>query len=160
MVVIIIARIFQGVGAGGVFALVYIILADVSRPHERGKTLSLASAIWGVASVLGPSLGGLHRDLLELAMDLFHQYSPGSGLAMGHQGLSGGNAVSTSPAKIDLAGAAVLTTAILAFLFIFLLAGRTYAWGSGPIIGLLMLSIVAAVAFGFIEKRAADPSSP
>jgi len=55
---LIVARVLQGIGAGGNFALVYIVLADVSSPENRGKTLSFASSIWGIASVLGPTLGG------------------------------------------------------------------------------------------------------
>ena len=58
MVTLIIARVIQGIAAGGVFALVYIVLADVSAPETRGRTLLLASSIWGIASVLGPTLGG------------------------------------------------------------------------------------------------------
>jgi len=58
MLQLILARALQGIGAGGNFALVYIVLADVSSPEKRGKTLSLGSFIWGLASVLGPPFGG------------------------------------------------------------------------------------------------------
>ena len=50
-------RAIQGIGAGGSFALVYVVLTDISSPESRAKTLSLGSFIWGLASVLGPSLG-------------------------------------------------------------------------------------------------------
>ncbi|MCW8799424.1 MAG: MFS transporter, partial [Desulfobacter sp.] len=52
------ARVFQGIGGGGIFALVYVVLSDISTPADRAKTLSLASLIWGVASLVGPTLGG------------------------------------------------------------------------------------------------------
>ena len=52
MTFLIIARVFQGIGAGGNFALVYIVLADISTPQERARTMSFASSIWGIASVL------------------------------------------------------------------------------------------------------------
>ena len=58
MMQLILARVLQGIGAGGNFALVYIVLADVSKPENRGKVLSLGSFIWGLASVLGPTFGG------------------------------------------------------------------------------------------------------
>jgi MFS family permease len=51
-------RAIQGIGAGGNFALVYIVLADLSEPQDRGRLMSYASFVWGLASVLGPSLGG------------------------------------------------------------------------------------------------------
>src|SRR5512139_2681543 len=50
-------RALQGIGAGGSFALVYVVLTDISSAETRGKTLSMGSFIWGLASVLGPSLG-------------------------------------------------------------------------------------------------------
>ncbi len=56
---LIFSRVIQGIGAGGNFALVYVILTDVSSPEKRGKTLGFASFVWGIASVLGPTLGGL-----------------------------------------------------------------------------------------------------
>ncbi len=58
MMQLILSRVLQGIGAGGNFALVYIVLADISSPEKRGKTLSLGSFIWGLASVLGPTFGG------------------------------------------------------------------------------------------------------
>ena len=58
MTFLIVCRVFQGIGAGGIFALVYIILADISPPGQRAKTMSFASSVWGIASVLGPTLGG------------------------------------------------------------------------------------------------------
>ena len=58
MTQLILSRVLQGIGAGGNFALVYIVLTDVSAPEKRAKTLSLASFIWGLASVLGPTFGG------------------------------------------------------------------------------------------------------
>ena len=46
MMQLILSRVLQGIGAGGNFALVYIVLADISSPEKRGKTLSLGSFIW------------------------------------------------------------------------------------------------------------------
>ena len=53
MLFLIVCRAIQGISAGGNFALVYIVLADISAPEERGKTLSLASFVWGLASSIG-----------------------------------------------------------------------------------------------------------
>jgi MFS family permease len=59
--------------------------------------------------------------------------------------------------SMDIAGVVSLSTAILAFLFAFLLGGRDFAWISVPIVGLLSLSAVSLIAFIAIEKRAHDP---
>ena len=58
MTFLIFCRIFQGIGAGGNFALVYIVLSEVALPDQRAKTLSFASTVWGISSVAGPTLGG------------------------------------------------------------------------------------------------------
>ena len=55
---LIVTRVFQGIGGGGIFALVYVVLSDVSAPEQRAKTISFASAVWGIASLIGPTLGG------------------------------------------------------------------------------------------------------
>ena len=52
------SRLVQGIGAGGVFALVYVVLSDVSDPDKRAKTLSYAGSVWGIASLIGPTIGG------------------------------------------------------------------------------------------------------
>ena len=58
MMQLIFSRVLQGIGAGGCFALVYIVLSEISSSEKRGKMMSLTSFVWGLASVLGPSLGG------------------------------------------------------------------------------------------------------
>ena len=52
-------RALQGIGAGGNFALAYIVVSEVSAPEERGRMMGLISFVWGVSSVMGPLLGGL-----------------------------------------------------------------------------------------------------
>ncbi len=89
MIQLILARVLQGLGAGGNFALVYIVLADVSSPENRGKTLSMGSFIWGLASVLGPDVWWFCCDLLLLALDIFCQCAPGSVCPAGNRHLSG-----------------------------------------------------------------------
>jgi len=76
MTFLIIFRVFQGIGAGGNFALVYIVLADISPPENRGKILSLASSIWGIASVLGPTLGGFIVTYFSWRWIFFTEVSP------------------------------------------------------------------------------------
>ncbi len=160
MVTLIGARIIQGVGAGGIFALVYIVLADVSTPETRGRTLSLASSIWGIASVLGPTLGGFIVTYFSWRWIFFINVPLGAVSLWG----IGTYLVDLRPRKetvsLDLLGVATLTTAILAFLFAFLLGGRTYAWSSPRILGLLALFAVGSALFIRVESRARDPILP
>ena len=157
MLSLIIARAFQGIGAGAIFALVYIVLADVSPPQSRGRTLSFASSVWGIASVLGPTLGGFIVSYFSWRWIFFINIPLGLVSLWG----IGAYLLDVRPKKdkvsMDFAGVASLSTAVLAFLFAFLLGGRNYAWTSLLIIGLLTLSLVCIIAFIAIEHRAKDP---
>jgi len=78
----VIARAVQGIGAGGNMALVYIVLSDVSAPEKKAKTLVLGSLVWGISSVIGPSLkfpqsgDGKHGKYLQSGV--FHPFVTGS----------------------------------------------------------------------------------
>ncbi len=157
MTALIAARVIQGIGAGGIFALVYIVLADVSLPENRGRTLSLASSTWGIASVLGPTLGGFIVTYFSWRWIFFINIPIGIACLWG----IGLHLMETRPKKgdvsLDLWGVATLTTTILAFLFLLMTGGRTYAWQSPQMIGLLLLSIVGLLAFIKVEQHARDP---
>jgi EmrB/QacA subfamily drug resistance transporter len=160
MIFLIITRVFQGIGAGGIFALVYIVLADVSSPRHRGRTMSFASSIWGIASVIGPTLGGFIVTyfswrwifFINIPLGLISIWTIGvylSELRPRREHVS-----------LDFGGVATLSTAILAFLFAFLLGGRSYSWSSPFILGLLLTSVLSLTLFVYIELRAKDPILP
>ena len=157
MTALILARVVQGVGAGGIFALVYIILSDVAIPEKRGRTLSIASSVWGIASVLGPTLGGLIVTYGSWRWVFFMN------LPLGVASLWGVGRYFTDirPKKkrisLDLQGVATLSTAILALLFALLLGGRSHAWNSPLIAGLLAVAVFGLLAFVYTEKKAPDP---
>jgi MFS family permease len=150
-------RVFQGIGGGGIFALVYIVLADISSPEKRAKNLSLASFIWGLASVLGPTFGGFVVTYFSWRW-IFFVNVPLSILSL----LGIGFYLveireKKKEAAIDFMGALTLSTGVLGLLTIFLLAGRTYYWDSPQIILLILVTIVSGIGFYFNEKRAREP---
>jgi EmrB/QacA subfamily drug resistance transporter len=157
MTLLIVARVIQGIGAGGNFALVYIVIADIAPPGNRGRTLSLASSIWGIASVLGPTLGGFIVTYFSWRW-IFYLNVP-----LGFFSLVGIAVylIEIRPKKdnveLDLAGVFTLSVTILALLTLLLLAGRTHAWHSPAIIGLAALTLAGAAGFYFAEKRAQEP---
>jgi EmrB/QacA subfamily drug resistance transporter len=160
MLMLIACRTIQGIGAGGNFALVYVVLADISPAGERGKTLSLASFIWGLASVLGPTLGGVIVAYFAWPWIFFINVPLGVLSLIGVSLYLTETRVKKKEASIDFGGAVTLTIAILALLFIFLLAGQTYAWHSPRIMALWAAAIVFGTWFIRIEGRAKHPILP
>jgi EmrB/QacA subfamily drug resistance transporter len=157
MVFLVVARVFQGIGAGGNFALVYIALADVSPPEKRGRAMSMASFIWGLASVLGPTLGGAIVTwtswrwifFLNVPLSLAALYVIARFFAETRE--------KKARVNLDLWGAFTLSTAILALLAALMLGGRLHGWMSAQVVTLMALAVVAGIGFYLAEKRAADP---
>jgi EmrB/QacA subfamily drug resistance transporter len=157
MLQLILARALQGIGAGGNFALVYIVLADVSSPEKRGKTLSLGSFIWGLASVLGPTFGGFVVTYFSWRWIFFVNVPLGVFSLLGIAVYLVEVREKKKEAAIDYWGALTLSTTILGLLTVFLLGGRSYDWISPQIMGLSMITIAAGIAFFYAEKRAREP---
>lgn len=150
-------RALQGIGAGGNFALVYIVLADISAPEERGKTLSLGSFVWGLASVLGPAMGGFIVAYFSWPWIFFINVPLGALSLVGVGLYFVETRAKKERASIDYAGALTLTATILSLLFVFLLAGQTYAWSSPQTLGLCAATLVSGAFFYAAERRARDP---
>ncbi len=154
---LIVLRTLQGFAAGGTFAVSYIVIADVSPPGKRGKMMGFISFVWGIASVLGPVLGGVIVTYLDWTW-IFYINVPTGGAAL--------LAVlvhfrefreKRAAASIDYLGAVTLSAAVLALLFAALLGGKEYTWDSPEIAGLILLGGVLGGAFVFAESRAEDP---
>ncbi|SHO50146.1 drug resistance transporter, EmrB/QacA subfamily [Desulfopila aestuarii DSM 18488] len=157
MSILISARVFQGLGAGGIFALVYIVLSEISLPGERGKTLSFASSVWGISSIIGPTLGGVIVTYVSWRW-IFFINVPLALLSLATIGRFLPSQTRTpKKVKLDIGGITCLSGFILSFLTIFIIGGRNYAWFSPQILGLGVLSVIFGVLFIAIEKRAADP---
>ena len=153
-------RTFQGVGAGGIFALCYICLADISPPHRRGKTMSLASAVWGLASVVGPTLGAAVVTYLSWRWIFYMNLPLGLASMWGIGRFLKEMRPKRGRVRFDWPGLVSMTICILALMVAFLLAGRSYDWFSRPAAGLLALFVMGAAAFYLAEKRAQDPVLP
>jgi len=154
---LIFSRVIQGIGAGGNFALVYVILTDVSSPEKRGKTLGFASFVWGIASVLGPTLGGLIVTYFSWRW-IFFMNIPLGILSLGvvYFYLT---EIREKKKKVylDFAGVITLSISILSFLTIFLIGGRTYPWISYEVLGLCLITFLFSMGFYLAEKRAPEP---
>ncbi len=158
---LILLRTIQGVGAGGNFALAYIVVAEVSRPSERGRTMGLISFVWGVSSLLGPLLGGFIVTYLSWPW-VFYLNIPVGAVAiwwvLRHFQESRRK---RTEAAVDYLGACSLTTAVLSLLVACLLSGKNpRVWESPEILALFGLSALALLVFCFAERRAMEPILP
>jgi EmrB/QacA subfamily drug resistance transporter len=155
-----VARAIQGVGAGGNFALAYIVLADISPPERRGKMMSLISFVWGLSSVLGPTLGGFIVNYFSWRWIFYMNIPLGIIALIGIGVYLEETREKKKDASIDFWGTLMLSITILALLTAFLLGGRSYSWTSFHIIGLFLLTLCSGVVFYIIERQAKEPILP
>ena len=152
-------RAVQGVGGGGLFAIALSIIGDVIPPRERGRYQGYFGAVFGVSSVAGPLLGGWLTD------------GPGwrwifyINLPVGLAALVVTSMVLRMPVirrqhKIDYLGAATIVGAVTCLLLYLDWRGNEYGWTSPGAMVLLGGAVLLAVAFVFIERRAAEPIIP
>lgn len=152
------ARVFQGVGAGGVFALVYVVLSDVSLPgRQRAKTLSLASSVWGISSVIGPTLGGFIVTFFSWRWIFFINMPLGILSLVGIFYSFKESRVKRGAVELDWAGLFCMSGSILALLTLVMAGGRELPWGSSQFILLSLLTLILGVGFFLAEKRAKEP---
>jgi EmrB/QacA subfamily drug resistance transporter len=154
---LILFRALQGVGAGGTFALAYIVVSDLSAPHMRGKMMGLISFVWGVASILGPALGGFIITYFSWRWIFYINLPLGCAALLGISLYLTDTREKKRGASIDYLGAITLSVAVLALLVAFMLGGRSYKWLSIEMGGLILLTVVAICGFYYAEKVAKEP---
>ncbi|KAJ2527072.1 hypothetical protein EV175_007584, partial [Coemansia sp. RSA 1933] len=134
MGVLIFGRALQGVGGAGLVALVFIIISDVTTEKERPAFMGVLGAVWSIASVIGPVLGGVFSDKVSWRWAFFLNL-PISGvvliitvlfLRMPHSRGS----LKEKLKQIDLLGALVLIGAVVMLLLALTWGGKSFAWGS------------------------------
>jgi EmrB/QacA subfamily drug resistance transporter len=152
-------RAIQGVGAGGLMVGAQAIIADIVPPRERGRYMGLIGSVFAVSSVAGPLLGGFFVDSLSWRW-VFYINLPIGLIALAVVVLRLHLPFVRHPHKIDWAGAAVLTTAVVCLVLLTTWGGAQYAWGSATIIALGVATVVLVAMFVLIEQRASEPLMP
>jgi len=160
MTQLIIYRAIQGLGAGFIMGNAFAVIGDLFPPAERGKYQGLFTGVFGVASILGPTLGGFLTDHLTWRAVFFIN------LPVGLTALT--ILWTTYPAhvrtavkrSIDYSGAAFLVMTIVPLLLALVWGGSEYGWASSEIISLFVLSATGAAALIWNEARAAEPIIP
>ncbi len=153
-------RAVQGLGGGGLMILSQAIIADVVPARERGKYMGAMGGVFAFASVAGPLLGGWFTEgpgwrwmfwinmplgVAAILVVLFFLHLPSKDRVHPH---------------IDVAGMVLLAIATTSIVLVGTWGGTEYPWASQQILGLIVLSIVAALLFIGVERRAKEPILP
>src|SRR5487761_1373033 len=156
-------RIFQGAIvsclAGGLMVGAQAIIGDVVSPRERGRYMGYFGAVFGLATVAGPLLGGFFVDHGSWRW-VFYVNVPLGALALVITQVALHLPRHRQEHSIDYLGAALLAAGVACIVLLTTWGGIQYPWVSGQIIGLGVAGLVLLVAFGFVERSVPEPILP
>ncbi|MEY9945908.1 MDR family MFS transporter [Kitasatospora sp. GAS1066B] len=154
-------RVLQGLGAGGVVALGQICLAAMVPPRERGRYSGYFGAVFALATIGGPLIGGVIVDTHWLGWRwCFYVGIPFSVIAIIVLQRTLHLPVVKRKAKIDYLGAILIAGAVSLLMVWVTLAGKNYAWGSWQTALMVGGGLLLVLLFVLTERRAAEPIMP
>ncbi len=152
-------RAIQGLGGGGLIVSAQAAIGDVVSPRERGRYQGYFGAVFGVASIIGPLLGGFLTTNLTWRW-IFYVNVPIGLIAFGVLAATLPSRSEVVHRRIDYMGAGLLAAGLASIVLLTTLGGTSYAWDSPFIIGLGVASVVLLIAFVAVERRAPEPVLP
>jgi EmrB/QacA subfamily drug resistance transporter len=159
MTQLILFRALQGLGAGGLIVLAQTIIGDIVSPRERGRYQGYFGAVFGLATVAGPLLGGFIVDNLSWRW-VFAINIPLGIVALFVISIVLKDPVKGQKHRIDYAGSVLMASGVSALLLVSVWGGQEYAWSSPTIIGLTFVGVALLVGFLVREHYAAEPILP
>ncbi|KAF1796407.1 major facilitator superfamily domain-containing protein [Mucor lusitanicus] len=165
MIMLIVGRAIAGIGAAGIFSMVFVIFSDLVPLEQRGTYQGIINAVFALSSVCGPLIGGSLTDYVSWRWNFYINLPIGAvamlvlffflRLPTPHGKLM------DKLKRVDYAG----TVIVLAFATLFLLAlnfgGQEFPWKSAAVIVPLVLSILLIGLLVLVEKKfAKEPIMP
>lgn len=159
MVMLIVARGIQGVGAGGLMVTSMALIADTIPLRERGKYQGALGAVFGVTTVIGPTLGGLFTDHASWRW-CFYVNVPIAIIMVVMAARTLPHLRAVARPVIDYLGIGLIALGVSALILGLEFGGNEYPWGSWQIIGLFVLAVLLITGFVLVENRAKAPMLP
>ena len=159
MTQLIVFRMLQGLGAGALMPIGMTVVGELFGLERRAKMQGYISGVWGVASLLGPLIGGLLTDHASWRW-VFYINLPFGFIAMGLLAKALDSARASRRPLIDYMGLGLFTAGVSALLVGVLEAGRAGTWTGADVLVPLVIAAVALPAFFVVERRVAEPIVP
>ncbi|MFI5585770.1 MDR family MFS transporter [Amycolatopsis sp. NPDC051758] len=159
MPVLIAARAVQGIGAGAIQPMSMTVIGDLYTVEERARVQGYVASVWGIASVVGPTLGGVFAEYLDWRWIFFINLPLGA-IAVLMLLRNFAERVERKPHKVDYLGAALLTAGCSLVILGLLEGGVAWGWGSLPSVAIFVAGAALLVGFVLVERRAAEPVLP
>jgi len=168
MVQLIVFRAIQGLGGAALITSAFAVIADLYPPRERAKLGGVFGSVFGLASVIGPLIGGFFTDMgtvrllgLEVAgwRWIFYINLPLGALALFMILVKTPPLTHRTGGRIDFAGAALLLVTFIPLLLA-LSWGGTEGWASAAVLGLFALASAGFVGLLVVESRVDNPIVP
>jgi EmrB/QacA subfamily drug resistance transporter len=153
-------RALQGIGGGAIMGNAFAIIGDLFSPAERARWQGVLGGVFGLASVIGPALGGWLTDHASWRW-VFYINLPLGLVALGFIGFLMPRVASQIKDKvIDFWGAGLIVTSLVPLLIALSWGGSQYAWNSNIILSLFAFGAASLAAFIFAEHKAKEPIIP
>jgi EmrB/QacA subfamily drug resistance transporter len=159
MTQLIVFRALQGLGGGGLMVTSQAVVGDIIPPRDRGRYQGIFGAVFGVASIAGPLLGGYFTTHLSWRW-IFYINLPLGLAALVVLAVTLPARSERRSRAIDYAGAALLAVVLSATTLFADLGGSIYPWSSPLILGLIAAAVLALAMFVVVERKAKEPVLP
>ncbi|KAJ3335420.1 hypothetical protein HDU93_005531, partial [Gonapodya sp. JEL0774] len=160
MTMLIVSRLFQGIGGGALMALTFVVIGEIIAPRERGNQ----GAITGICAIIGPFLGGVITDHLSWRWGFWLNVPVGIIALIAYQIAlklpKPAGTFRSQLARVDTLGVLLITGAITLLLLAFTWGGVTYPWVSGQVLGTTAVALVVLPGFLWWETKSPEPVVP